>query len=200
MVKNVKSRNWTFIVYPESAPEDWENHLMGLQYCYRLHDKDIDKSTGNLKKDHIHVVLTFEGTVTYNTIKDITDRINSPIPQPVRSLRGMIRYLIHADNKDKYQYKREGIVSVGMDAEIEQAFKPKKTDEQKQEERSSIAYKLSTIIKDKDFTDWDQLMDYLKELNDSELTDYACNHAYLITQFLTSNWRKKQDRMNFVKK
>lgn len=190
MAKNVKSRNWTFIVYPESAPEDWENHLMGLQYCYKLHDHDVVKSTGNLKKDHIHVVLTFEGTVTYNTIKDITDSINSPIPQPVRSLRGMIRYLIHADNKDKYQYKREDIVSVGMDTEIEQAFKPKKTDEDKKNDHVTERKKLVNIIDSEKLIDWDQLNVILDKLDDNDLTVFADNHAYLVTQWLKSNWRK----------
>ena len=119
--KNVKSRNWTFLVYPESAPEDWEDILAGLTYCYKLHDCDVVKVL-RAQKAHDHVVLTFEGPTTYNTVKDLTDRLNSPAPQPVKSLRGMIRYLIHADNKNKYQYKREDIVSVGMDQEIEQAF------------------------------------------------------------------------------
>lgn len=187
--RNVKSRSWTFLVYPDSAPEDWENTLMGLKYCYCLHDKDVNKD-GQVKKAHIHVLLTFDGSVTYNTIKDITDSLNCPIPQSVKSLRGMIRYLIHADNKDKHHYDRKEIISVGMDAEIEQAFALKKTDDEKKEERVQLAYKLSTIIRDNCFLSWDQLMDYLQELNDSDLTDYACNHAYLTTQFLTSTWHK----------
>lgn len=189
--KNVKSRNWTFIVYPESAPENWEEKLLGLRYCHCLHNHDIVKSTGELKKDHRHVVISFDGPTTFNVVKDLTDSLNCPIPQPVKSLRGMIRYLIHADNKDKYQYNREDIVSVGMDQEIEQAFTPKKTDQQQLEERVSMVYKLSTIIKDYCFSNWGQLMTYLQELNDPDLTDYAANHAYLITQFLTDNWRKK---------
>lgn len=191
--KIVKSRYWTIIIYPESAPEDWEDVLAGLTYCYCLHNKDVDKD-GKLKKDHIHILLVFDGPTTYNVVKELTDRLNGPIPQPVRSLRGMIRYLIHADNKNKYQYNREDIVSVGMDQEIEQAFTPKKTDQQQLEERVSMVYKLSIIIKDYCFSNWGQLMTYLQELDDPDLTDYAANHAYLITQFLTDNWRKQQEK------
>lgn len=188
MTKNVKSRNWTFLVYPESAPENWEDILMGLQYCYCLHDKDINKSTGELKKAHIHVVITFEGPATYNTVKELTDRLNSPIPQPAKSLRGMIRYLIHTDNKDKYHYKREDIVSVGMDQEIEQAFAVKKTDDEKKMDRVSNWKKVMNIVNDQHLTSWSQFDAVLNALNDPDLIDYAANHAYLVTQHLNENW------------
>lgn len=187
---NAKSRNWTLIVYPESAPKNWEDFLAGYTYCYCLHDKDVNKDTGKLKKAHIHVLLTFEGPITYTAMKQLTDSLNSPVPQPARSLRGMIRYLIHADNKNKYHYNREDIVSVGMDQEIEQAFTPKKTDEDKKDDRVSLYKKLADIISSKEIIDWDQLDVILYALNDNDLIDYVANHAYLVQQRLTNNWRK----------
>ena len=45
MSKNVKKRNWAFVLYPESAPEDWKEQLRlsGLQGAISpLHDKDIN--------------------------------------------------------------------------------------------------------------------------------------------------------------
>lgn len=190
MTKNAKSRNWTFLVYPESAPEDWEDILAGYTYCYCLHDKDVEKDTGKLKKAHIHVLMTFEGPTTYTSVKQLTDRLNGPEPQPARSLRGMIRYLIHADNKNKYHYSREDLVSVGMDQEIEQAFAAKKTDEDKKLERVANYDKLVNIIDGKRLTNWRQFNVMLKALNDIDLKDYAANHAYLVTQLLNSNWQQ----------
>lgn len=185
---NVKSRYWTILVYPESAPEDWEDILAGLTYCYKLHDHDVVKSTGELKKAHFHVVLAFDGPTTYNVVKELTDSLKSPIPKAVRSLRGMIRYLIHADQPNKYQYKREDIVSVGMDAEIEQAFKPKKTDDEKKMDRVSIWKRVMDIVNDQHLTSWKQVDAVLDKLNDPDLIDYAANHAYLVTQHLNENW------------
>ena len=187
-MENVKSRYWTILVYPESAPEDWEDILAGLTYCYKLHDHDVVKSTGELKKAHFHVVLAFDGPTTYNVVKELTDSLKSPIPKAVRSLRGMIRYLIHADNKNKYQYKREDIVSVGMDQEIEQAFTPKKTDDEKKMDRVSTWTRVMNIVNDQHLTSWGQLDAVLKTLNDPDLIDYAANHAYLVTQHLNENW------------
>ena len=30
MAKNIKKRNWAFVLYPESAPADWEEQLQKL--------------------------------------------------------------------------------------------------------------------------------------------------------------------------
>lgn len=49
--------------------------------------------------------------------------------------------------------------------------------------------KLSDIIYGQNLSSWDQLMDYLQELNDTKLANYAFDHAYLITQFLNENRR-----------
>lgn len=35
MAKNIKKRNWAFVLYPESAPADWREQLQktGLAMC-----------------------------------------------------------------------------------------------------------------------------------------------------------------------
>lgn len=48
-----RTRSWTFILYPESAPENWREILNDLFIQWvesPLHDKDIDEGTGELKK------------------------------------------------------------------------------------------------------------------------------------------------------
>lgn len=191
--QNKKSRNWTFLVYPDSAPEEWEDYLQGLRYCHCRHNLDVFKDTGKIKKDHIHVIISFDGPTTFNAVKELTDSLNSPFPQPVRSLRGAIRYLIHADNKDKYQYKREDIVSVGMDQEIKEAFSVKKSDEQKKVERVSCYKQIKDIIKNQKLTSWEQLDDALDDLDDVDLLDYVGNHAFLIDRHLNENWHRYVD-------
>ena len=65
--QNVKKRNWTFLVYPESAPADWVSKLQatGLPVAISpLHDKDINPD-GELKKAHYHVIVCYSGP-TYN--------------------------------------------------------------------------------------------------------------------------------------
>ena len=82
---NVKKNKWAFVLYPESAPENWLEELQftGLQIAISpLHDKDINPD-GEIKKAHYHVILIYDGPTTYNNVKQLTDRLNQPIPQPL---------------------------------------------------------------------------------------------------------------------
>ena len=115
--KDDRTRNWTMVVYPESAPENWREILDNLHVPYLvspLHDKDKNPD-GEVKKAHWHVVLVFENKKSYDQIKEIADKLNAPIPQKVESFRGMVRYLVHTDNPEKYQYSREDIENHGVD-------------------------------------------------------------------------------------
>lgn len=115
--KDDRTRNWTVVVYPESAPKNWREILDDLHVPYLvspLHDKDKNPD-GEVKKPHWHVVLLFENKKAFYQIKDIADKLNAPIPQKVESLRGMVRYLVHTDNPEKYQYDRADIENHGVD-------------------------------------------------------------------------------------
>ncbi|MBZ5983530.1 replication protein [Leuconostoc gelidum subsp. gasicomitatum] len=109
--KNVKGRDWTFIVYPESAPISWreilnDTHLRWVESP--LHDKDIN-SDGEIKKAHWHILLTYDGPVNIVAVKKITDKLNAPVPQKISSAKGLVRYMIHLDNPEKFQYSRSDI-------------------------------------------------------------------------------------------
>ena len=109
--KNVKKRNWAFVLYPESAPSDWMEQLQatGLPIAISpLHDRDLDP-TGEPKKAHYHIILCYQGPTSYNVVKAITDGLGQPIPQPLESVRGYYRYLSHKDNPDKVQYSEADI-------------------------------------------------------------------------------------------
>ena len=56
--KNVKKRNWAFVLYPESAPENWKEQLQltGLPCVISpIHDKDVNPD-GTPKKAHHHII------------------------------------------------------------------------------------------------------------------------------------------------
>ena len=43
VVKTIQSRSWTFVLYPESCPEDWQEKLLGVPFLRSpLHDKDVN--------------------------------------------------------------------------------------------------------------------------------------------------------------
>ncbi|MEE5905358.1 Rep family protein, partial [Streptococcus pneumoniae] len=56
----VKGRDWTFLVYPESAPENWRTILDETFMRWvesPLHDKDVN-ADGEIKKPHWHILLS----------------------------------------------------------------------------------------------------------------------------------------------
>lgn len=108
-------RAWTCIVYPESAPDNWRDILDSLHFCWSespLHNLDTNPD-GELKKAHIHLAFSFEGKKSYDQVKVITEKINATRPEPCHSLRGLIRYFLHLDNPEKYQYSESEILDHG---------------------------------------------------------------------------------------
>lgn len=107
-----KGRDWTFIVYPESAPDNWrtvldETHLRWIESP--LHDKDVN-ADGEIKKSHYHILLTFDGPVTEKQVIKLIDPLNTPLPKKVGSARGLVRYMAHLDNPEKFQYSVDEII------------------------------------------------------------------------------------------
>lgn len=66
-----KGRQFTFLLYPENLPKDWETRLQDLDLPMAispLHDKDIDKKIGGFKKQHYHGIVIFPNPVTQNGV------------------------------------------------------------------------------------------------------------------------------------
>lgn len=190
-IKQDKTRvkDWTFIVYPESAPENWRSILADkLQVkaiISPLHDKDIlDDVEQTPKKSHYHVILRFDNQKSFNQIKEITDLLNQPIPQKVKSIEGAVRYLIHADSPDKAQYNQADIQVIG-NIDLDRYFK--KTAIQKDE----LTAEIMDYICDNDITELADLLDYCRCEN-IEWFRHLCSNAYLIDKYITSRRNKKE--------
>jgi alpha-N-acetylglucosamine transferase len=106
-------------VYPDSAPEDWQKILSEqLIECIvsPLHNKDV-LPTGEPKKPHWHVVLSFKNPTTYEKACEIFNEIGAVIPPEkeckVKDFRQMARYLCHMDQPDKYRYEMQEVITFG---------------------------------------------------------------------------------------
>jgi hypothetical protein len=115
--KDGRYRQWTIVVYPESAPENWRNLLDGQIWIESpLHEKDINPD-GTLKKPHWHIIISNQGKISYNQAKEIADMLNGASPQFVQNMVGMVRYLAHIDNPEKAQYDPKKIIGHGIDVD-----------------------------------------------------------------------------------
>ena len=142
--KDERTRTWAFVGYPESMPSNWRDLLDELMIpwaCSPVHDSDINETTNEKKKPHRHFVLSFDGPKSYEQIKEITDKLNATIPQKCRSIRGAVRYFLHLDNPEKFNYSsRKSEILFGGGFDLDDALKLSKS------ETSDILKELRTRI------------------------------------------------------
>lgn len=107
----LRVRNFATVVYPESAPDNWQEILAEQfipSFISPLHDKDINP-TGEPKKAHYHVMLMFEGKKSKEQVQEIFNMIGGVGCEVVNSIRGYARYLCHLDNPEKHQYSIDDV-------------------------------------------------------------------------------------------
>lgn len=174
----MKSRFWSFIIYPESGLEGWIDTLieMGCVFAISpLHDKDVT-AEGEKKKEHYHILLQFEGPTTYNNVKEnICDVVGGTIPKKVISMRGYYRYLTHMDNPEKAQYKEEDVKCYG-------GFKCELTN-------SEVTFIMACIIDDiekEDINEFNDLVNYYRSMGDYDRFEIVSNHVYFFDKVLSS--------------
>jgi hypothetical protein len=193
MSKNVKKRNWAFVLYPESAPADWKEQLQlsGLMGAISpLHDKDINP-TGEPKKAHYHVILTYSGPTSYNVVKALTDSLNQPIPQALEQVRGYYRYLTHKDNPEKAQYDEREIKTIN-------GFNIADFSELTRSEITQIKKSLQLLIRQCGITEYAELMDYLQDEEMNVEYEVASNNTYFFDKYIASR-RNRPMRSKTVK-
>ena len=106
-----RTRNYATVVYPESAPEDWEEKLVQQfvpAFISPLHDKDLNP-TGDTKKPHYHVIIMFDSVKTVDQALEVFNIIGGVGCEVVKSIRGYSRYLCHLDNPEKAQYNIDDV-------------------------------------------------------------------------------------------
>lgn len=109
-----RTRNFATVVYPESAPENWREILIEQfvpAFISPLHNLDVNPG-GEIKKEHYHVMIMYDGVKTTEQAKALFDLIGGVGCEVVQSVRGYARYLCHLDNPEKVQYDPEDVVAL----------------------------------------------------------------------------------------
>lgn len=192
MIKELKKRNWTMVLYSDSCSKDWEKILTdtGIPFAYAYHDKDLTE-IGEKKKPHYHILICYDGPTTYNTAHDLAIQVGSAngVIQPVGSVRGMIRYFCHLDNPDKYQYS-ESII------QCRNGFDPKDYFSLTISQQKAFKRKVTDFIRDNDIDYYSELIDTLIDLDDADMYDVASTNTFYFTQYISSRRNKcKSDKL-----
>ena len=181
MAKDKRSNKWAFLIYQESAPENYLAILEGMHIPFVLspwHDKDVNKETGEFKKAHKHGVLFFESLKSYTQVSELlTEKLHTPSHvEVVMSPKGMYDYFIHAENPDKTLYNMDEIES-GCGFELEQFLITNNNDQ--------FLSTVIDIIEEHNFTEFNNLVRYARVENPS-LLNLIIDKTYFFAKYLDS--------------
>ena len=185
MNKSIKKRNWAFILYPESAPENWRDLLQetGLQCAVSpLHNLDLN-ADNTPKKAHYHIILSYSGPTSYNVVNTLVDTLNCPCPQALEQVRGYYRYFTHKDNPEKVQYSDLDITTIN-------GFSISDFIELTRSEILKIKRDIQQFIRDNDICEYCDLMDNLYDV--SEWYEVASNNTYFFEKYVSSRRNKSK--------
>jgi len=117
-----KARYFTFLLYPESIPEDWVQRLELLDVPIAIspiHDKDLSDMDGQkYKKAHYHVIYVAKNPVTADSVRIkikrcLGDKSVALVKIVATSMENMYLYLTHESKdavaKNKVKYSRKDI-------------------------------------------------------------------------------------------
>lgn len=185
--KSTRSRYYTFVAYPDSAPADWENIIDGHHISWvrsPLHDSDVN-ADGSLKKPHWHVMLSYDSLKTPEQATEIASAVNGTIVQIVQSPRALVRYFVHMDNPDKYQYNRSDIVCHGGFDMEDMLVTSNQT-------KYDILKEILAYVVDADITEYEDLVIYAMYNEPSWFESLADNCTYMVNSFIKSRRNRKE--------
>lgn len=195
MAKEKRSNKWAFLIYKESAPDNYIEVLEGLHVPFVLspwHDKDIHSDTGEIKKAHKHGALYFESLKSYSQVSElITEKLNGPTHnvEAVMSPKGMYDYFTHAENPDKTPYNIEDIES-GAGFELEKFLLDQNSD--------NFMNEVIDVIEENNFTEFEDLVRYARE-NNYLLLGLIVERTYFFAKYLDSR-RYSPNKKKYYKK
>lgn len=190
----MKGRDWTAIVYPDSAPENWREILDDTHYKWvesPLHDKDINPD-GELKKAHWHILLSADGPISEKTAKEVFEKLNTPEIRKVGSSRGLVRYMIHMDNPEKYQYDIEEI-KAHNGADIDSYFELTTTS------RLSVLREMVIYIRDNQVDNFSDFVMVCIEKSDDWFNVAMNSNTLSLNKVIDAEWQKKQRYQSALK-
>lgn len=173
-----KGRYFAFLVYPESAPDDWVEQLRKTHADYAispLHTPDDEDS-----KPHYHVIYKHSNTCTLEVAQRCIPE-GIPANNHVELLhqpRNYQRYLIHLDDPEKQQFSpKEITVLNGFPLDLSRDFS--------HAELIQFRERCLVIIRENSIIEYSDLINYLMD-SDSDLLDYAANHTIFFNTYISS--------------
>ena len=193
MAGKSKSRYWWAVLYPENMVEDWEekiDDLVEVPFAYCKHTEDVDIKSEH-RKDHVHLILVFTNTTTYNHALDVFKLLGEEAVNTCKAcinVRHCYDYLIHDTKKckkvGKHKYDPSERIT-GNNFDIG-AYEQMTT-----EQRHDILKELIVWTREKKFTNMADLMDKALDL-DTYYFEVVVAHNAILERICRGNYLKEE--------
>ena len=212
MTKITKARYWVGVLYTENMREDWQDDIadiLQIPFAYCIHDKCLDENN-ELRKSHMHLILAFSNTTTYNHALSVFSTLNAEGKRAINTceavigIRSMYDYLIHDTENSKKKNKRlypvdERVTGNSFDiGAFEQISKT---------EKNEIFYELCNIVRFERFTNYADffyyVFDHYEDSNYIDVLQSKVRHFEQLTKgnfhrYNSSYCKKSTDMVDFT--
>ncbi len=181
---------WQYIVYPDSAPENWRENLeqLGVKFAVSpLHDKDKNLTSEGiqLKKAHWHVIVVWKNPTTWqNAIRIAEGLENSVVPFPCLDIRNRYDYFTHKNDLDELKHKYDE-----KDIEHHNGFCLSELTSLTGGEVGNLMLELTNICRENCITEYSDLIFYCIDNQMFDALDVAQHHTIYFTALCKGIWR-----------
>lgn len=192
-----RGRIFAFLEYEDSTRPDSVERAKALHvrgFVSPWHDADV-RADGSLKKRHRHWILFFDGKKSRAQLDEIRAAIMgenfNPKLEDIACAGAYVRYLIHLDDPDKAQYRREDVISLGgADFEIASAMPG---------DDASVMGAISAYVVAADITSVNSLIRVCRDEGRRDWLDYISRRGYVIGMMIGHNIKRlERIRMGYV--
>lgn len=188
--KDIKSRYWQVVLYPENMIDNWEDELikLGLPIAYCLHTDSTSE------KPHIHMIGAWENNTTYKSAFEFFERLNKENQKAFNkiekcfNIENAYNYLIHDTDdcrkKGKYQYKKEDRKCINN---FDIHFYAQKSVEQEEEQINEICDVIITEV----YTNFIDLYMHIKSNYDKDYLTTLRKHSGFFERLTKGNYHKE---------
>lgn len=197
-VSREKARYWVAVCYPENMIEGWEEdigELLQVPYAYCIHDKCFEKDGTTPRKVHVHIIVAFSNTTTYNHALKLFKRLGDKAVntcQSVIGIRHMYDYLIHdtEDSRKKHKHlyeKSERVTGNNFDiGNYEQISTADKV---------AMRRELANLIMENDITNFRKFYFMVKANYDESYEDVMAGNSSYFRCLITGNFQAHQEEL-----
>ena len=195
-VSREKARYWVAVCYPENMVEGWQDdigELLQVPFAYCIHDKCFEKDGTTPRKVHVHIMVAFSNTTTYNHALKVFKRLGNKAVntcQSVVGIRHMYDYLIHdtEDSRKKHKHlyeKSERITGNNFDIGSYEQISTL--------DKNRMVKELADKIIEDDITNFRIFYILVSNNYDTQYFEVMKNHAQFFRALIAGNYQARQE-------